>query len=200
MRRHYKKLDLIYWKVILFQIIFTLAVIQKKYPGFRHNDLKANNILVQITQKPKEEQFFQYKFENKEFHIPDLGLQTRLWDFDFSSIPKMIENQKVNASWTDKINVKAEPNRYYDVHYFFCTLLGFFPKLEEICPYELKIFMSKVLPEQLRKEPFCLEKERRLVQNSIKIGDTHYKYPNEYCFPEKLLEDDFFSDFFVEKD
>ena len=36
-----------YWRVIFFQIISVLAVIHKKYPNFRHNDLKANNILLQ---------------------------------------------------------------------------------------------------------------------------------------------------------
>ena len=56
LRRNYKKLDLLHWKVIIFQILFTLAVIQKKYPGFRHNDLKANNILLQVFPKPKTKQ------------------------------------------------------------------------------------------------------------------------------------------------
>ena len=32
---------------ILFQIFSALAVIQTKYPGFRHNDMKANNVLIQ---------------------------------------------------------------------------------------------------------------------------------------------------------
>ena len=30
-------------KSILFQVIFTLAVLNKKYPGFRHNDLSPAN-------------------------------------------------------------------------------------------------------------------------------------------------------------
>jgi serine/threonine protein kinase len=197
LRRNYKKLELKHWKVIVFQIIFTLAVIQKKYPGFRHNDLKANNILVEITKRPKTPQYYEYQYEDKRFQVPDIGIQTRLWDFDFSCIPGVIENQKVDASWTNKINVKPEPNRYYDVHYFFCTLLGFFPDLEEVIPYELQHFYSKVLPEKFRTEPFCLNKQRRLIKNSIKIGGIFYEYPNEYCYPEKLLEDDLFSEFVV---
>ena len=123
----------------MFQIIFTLAVIHKKYPGFRHNDLKANNILLQISTKPKIPQYFQYQYENKTYRVPDIGVQVRLWDFDFSCIPDIINNQKVDAKWTNNINVKAEPNRYYDIHYFFATLLGFFPNLEEVIPYEMQI-------------------------------------------------------------
>ena len=197
LRRNYKKIDLIHWKVILFQIIFTLAVIHKKYPGFRHNDLKANNILLQISTKPRIPQYFQYQYENKTYRVPDIGVQVRLWDFDFSCIPDIINNQKVDAKWTNNINVKAEPNRYYDIHYFFSTLIGFFPNLEEVIPYEMQIFYSKVLPEQFRIPPYCLKKERRLVKNRMKINGDIYDYPNEYCYPEKLLEDDFFNEFAV---
>ena len=42
-----KELDIKdFFNYMFFQIISALAVIQKKYPGFRHNDLKANNILI----------------------------------------------------------------------------------------------------------------------------------------------------------
>ena len=197
LRRNYKKFTLIYWKVILFQLIFTLAIIQKKYPAFRHNDLKANNILLDISPKPKQPRFYDYRYEDKSFSLPDIGIQVRLWDFDFSCIPNVVENAKVQAEWTDKINVKAEPNRYYDIHYFFCTLLKFFPDLltSSSVPNELKIFINKVVPEKFRSEPFCLEKQKRLIKNSIKIEGIVYTYPNEFCYPEKLLEDEFFSEF-----
>ena len=46
-RKNYKKITLKEWRVLIFQILSALAVIQNKYPGFRHNDLKANNILLQ---------------------------------------------------------------------------------------------------------------------------------------------------------
>ena len=50
-RRHYDKFTITHWKIFFFQIISTLAVIQSKFPSFRHNDLKANNILVHKTKK-----------------------------------------------------------------------------------------------------------------------------------------------------
>ena len=45
-RKRNHQFEPIHWKVIFFQIISTLAVIQSKYPSFRHNDLKANNVLI----------------------------------------------------------------------------------------------------------------------------------------------------------
>ena len=34
------------WKKALFQTLFTIAWLQVNFPGFRHNDLKADNVLV----------------------------------------------------------------------------------------------------------------------------------------------------------
>ena len=54
----------------------------------------------------------------------------KLWDFDFVSIDGVIENMKVNAQWTNQINVNIQKNQYYDIHYFFNTLINsFLPQL-----------------------------------------------------------------------
>jgi serine/threonine protein kinase len=46
LRSNYKTMTTKHWRTILFQILSVLAIIQNKYPGFRHNDMKANNILI----------------------------------------------------------------------------------------------------------------------------------------------------------
>ena len=46
-RNNYKAFTLTHWKVFFFQLLSTLAIVQSKYPAFRHNDMKGNNILVQ---------------------------------------------------------------------------------------------------------------------------------------------------------
>ena len=53
-RKYHTKFKLAHWRNIFFQIISTLAIIQEKYPSFRHNDLKANNILLQNTTNDKK--------------------------------------------------------------------------------------------------------------------------------------------------
>ena len=47
---NFTKLTVKEWRVMFFQILSVLAIIQTKYPTFRHNDLKANNILIQKIQ------------------------------------------------------------------------------------------------------------------------------------------------------
>ena len=45
-RNKYKKFKLNTWRTLIFQILSVLAIIHAKYPSFRHNDLKANNLLI----------------------------------------------------------------------------------------------------------------------------------------------------------
>ena len=65
-----------------------------------------------------------YKINGQYYVVPNIGFQVKLWDFDFSCIPGKVGNCKVNAEWTNEINIKPEQNRYYDVHYFFNTLMN----------------------------------------------------------------------------
>ena len=138
-RLRYKEFTLMHWKVFFFQIISVLAVIQSKYPEFRHNDFKANNILVQkITQNKGT--LFSYTVNRQKYQIPNIGYRIKIWDFDFACIPGIVDNAKVSSTWANNTcNVKPEKNRYYDMHYFFNTLIkkGFFPQFMETeirCP------------------------------------------------------------------
>ena len=127
-RQNYKTMTTKEWRILFFQIISVLAVIQKKYPTFRHNDLKANNILLQKISTNNTFNKFKYKINGKEYVIPNIGLQIKIWDFDFACIPGIVDNKKVSAEWTNKINVNCKKNQYYDIHFFFNTLTkkGFF--------------------------------------------------------------------------
>ena len=185
LKSNYKTMKLKEWKVIFFQIISVLAVIHKKYPAFRHNDLKPNNILVQMSEIKNKQLRFRYVINDHEYYIPDIGVQIKLWDFDFACIPGVVDNSKVSAEWTDRINIKPEQNKYYDVHYFFNTLTrkGFFHEfwtLDEV-PKEVKEFVRRVVPEKYAEGKYVSERGRIL----------HNK---EFVTPEILLtQDPFFN-------
>lgn len=152
-KNNYKTMTVKEWRVILFQILSTLAVIHEKYPGFRHNDLKANNILVQKLTPKGRDSFYSYYINDNGYLVPNTGVLIKVWDFDFACIPGIVENSKVTAEWTNKINVKPVMNRYYDVHYFFNTLTkkGFFPQLfdaPEVDP-KVKQFVRRMVPLEL---------------------------------------------------
>ena len=173
------------WRVIFFQILSALSVIQSKYPGFRHNDLKANNILIQKIGSRNRNNKFKYKINDKTYIIPNIGIQIKIWDFDFACIKGIVDNTKVDAKWTDKININSKMNRYYDLHYFFNTLTrkGFFPEFwkSKTVPKGVKDFVRRIIPEKYTVGENIAERGRILIND-------------EYTYADKILkEDEFFN-------
>jgi serine/threonine protein kinase len=190
-RDKYKTITLREWRVILFQIISALAVIQAKYPGFRHNDLKANNILIQNIESRNKNNKFKYKINNQVYILPNIGVQIKLWDFDFACIDGVVDNTKVNAEWTDKINVNSSTNRYYDIHYFLNTFVrkGFFPEFWDApeISKQVKDFVKRIVPDKYTTGPNIAERGRLLVND-------------EFITPDQILKNDPFFDRLRPKD
>lgn len=182
-RNNYTKMKLKHWTVIIFQILITLALVHQKYPAFRHNDMKANNILVQLTPAKKNQQSscYGYSIKKTKFIIPNINLQIKIWDFDFACIDGIIENNKVNSNWTKRMNITKRQNRYYDMHYFFNTLISerFFPQFYKGgAPREIIDFVHRIIPEKYRNTGKYVNKKGR-----IQIDD-------EYTTPYKVIMED----------
>jgi hypothetical protein len=115
--------------------------------------------------------------------VPNIGFQIKLWDFDFACIKGVVDNAKVDADWTKKINISSEQNRYYDVHYFFNTLYrkGFFPEFitDEAIPDKVKEFVSRIIPEKFRTGQYVSDRGRVLINE-------------EYLIPDDILKNDVF--------
>ena len=122
----------------------------------------------------------------------------KLWDFDFACIPGVIDNSKVDAEWTTSINVRPEKHQYYDIHYFFNTMLskGFYPDIlnRSRTPPEVVDFVERVLPPSLRRG------NKRRVSKSGRLLDRVTSANPEYTTPEVLLRHDtFFTKFRVDE-
>jgi hypothetical protein len=180
-RKHYKTFKIKQWRCIFFQLLSALAIIQSKYPSFRHNDLKANNILVHEI--PIIPNFDKYKYiiNGQTYVVPNIGFQLKLWDFDFATIPGLIDNSKVEAEWTDRINIKPVKNRYYDLHYFFNTLTkkGFFPEFwtEPCIPDKVKQFVNRIIPDKFKEGDLVSERGRIMIDQ-------------EYLTPDEIIKND----------
>lgn len=192
LRKHYKTLTVKEWTVMFFQIISTLAVIQEKFPGFRHNDLKPNNVLVQPVPRNSSSSsglnFFIYNIGDMGFMVPNTYVQLKVWDFDFACIPGVVNNAKVEASWTSKINVTPTVNRYYDLHYFFnmLTKKGFLPQFFDApeIPQPIKDFVRRVVPEHLARFNKADPKHSLVTERGRILTNE------EYTTPRKVLETD----------
>ena len=183
LRKNYKTMKVKHWQAIFFQMLSVLAIIHAKYPGFRHNDMKANNILIHNIDIDDTNKKYLYKINQQQYIVPNIGFQIKLWDFDFACIPGVVNNSKVEAEWTNKINIKPEQNKYYDIHYFFSTLTrkGFFPEFytEDEIPTKVKEFVKRVIPPEYEVGKNVSDRGRILVNH-------------EYTTPDELLKTDIF--------
>jgi hypothetical protein len=141
--------------------------------------MKANNILIHNIDVDNENKKYLYKINNQTYIVPNIGFQIKLWDFDFACIPNIVDNSKVNAEWTSKINILPEQNKYYDIHYFFNTLMrkGFFPEFltaEEI-PQKVKDFVFRVVPEKYQSGKHVSDRGRILINTEINTPDNILK-------------------------
>ena len=107
-------------KSIIFQVAHTLAVIQEKYNGFRHNFLLINTSSVYIK-KPK---INTYRLGSKEIKMSDEGYEVKLTAFSKSYIPKIAENNGI-------MDANKELNNIFD-------LLTFLESIKAYVKFEIK--------------------------------------------------------------
>ena len=122
------------YKVLFFQILHTLSVIQKEYPEFRHNQLHANKIYCYFKNKQNS-----YSFENIIFNVPDIGFDIKLYHYDKSIIYSRWDNQDL----TDNEKVV---NKSYDWLTFINTL-----DIKKLPP-KTKDFVNEMLKLNINKE------------------------------------------------
>lgn len=193
-RKYYKSFSLMKWKVFLFQIISVLAVIQSKYKNFKHNDLKANNILIHKTENKQTRTI--YTVNRQKYVVPNIGYMLKMWDYDFSCIPGVINNQKVSSNWAKRHGILESQNRYYDVHYFLHSIIckgnwnGSFIDDKNI-PDEVKSFITRIVPEKYQEDKsFPKRQNPNLTESGRLIPDVEYTTPAEI-----LSNDEFFAQF-----
>jgi len=92
---------------VIFQIAFTLAVLQENYPYFVHGDCFIRNILGFIVNSYKKEDYILYKFQKNEFYVEANGFISKLNDFGltqlddyiikhFPNFRKLVKNPKMD--------------------------------------------------------------------------------------------------------
>ena len=139
--------------------------------------MKANNILVHKVSQICT--LATYTVNGNRYVVPSIGYKIKLWDFDFACIPGIVDNAKVSAKWTDDINVKPVQNRYYDLHYFFNTLIkrGFFPQFMEdsTIPKEAQEFVNRIVPAKYREGKYVHTRGRLLSNEEFLLPDTVLK-------------------------
>ena len=84
------------WKILVFQLIYTIAIIQHYYK-MMHNDFHYGNIL--IDDSIKSDGYLVYEINNKKYYVKNTGVIPKLFDFEFG------------MSYSDKIK-ECYPNKF----------------------------------------------------------------------------------------
>lgn len=156
------------WKNIIFQLIYTIAIIQKYYK-MMHNDFHYGNILIDTSIKPGG--YLVYQIDQKTYYLKNTGIIPRLWDFEFSmvysdKIPEAYPNKFILGPYkydrklhktiiTDEemdnlsdreLNVPFNYNEVYDVHYFLTSLLDLYIS-QELFDWIIELYPRELIPD-----------------------------------------------------
>lgn len=121
-----KKPSLENMKNILFQLLYTLKIIQKRYDDFIYNDLKPNNVLYFNINDPKNNMYYKYELDGIVYYLPN-SYRIAFWDFGLSSIrcagaDNLIVEKLISEQ---KLGIQTEKNHYKDVFKFFTYLKAY---------------------------------------------------------------------------
>lgn len=165
-----------YWRVLIFQVVYTLYEITERLGNFRHNNLGINSIGVY---RKSGSGYDKYDVGNTSYYVPKLGFEIKICDFDKAYTSNYTPNK--NAPYTTE-------NPYYDIHYFLNSVYLFLKNKKISIPSGLMDFIKEVIPEQfLVTEDFNgLDEEEY-----FKVGGT--------ITPKFLLKNSFFDSFITNK-
>ena len=104
-------------RALLFQVMYTLACLQTALPGFRHNDLSSNNVLV----KPARRGPVCYTTPDATY-VTSAPLMAALSDFDFTHVPghAVLSNERVLSG---KYGISTHPDDAYDARVLLRSVL-----------------------------------------------------------------------------
>jgi hypothetical protein len=117
-------------KIVIFQILYTIAATQHALPGFRHNDLSTNNVLVRNN---KKKTVSRYDVDGMVFYTPT-KYAVAVTDYDFVHVPsiKILNNRRVLSG---NYKVSDENSVSYDANLFLKSVIKCSTKPYEKTPY-----------------------------------------------------------------
>lgn len=148
---------------VMFQVLFTLAALQRLLPGFRHNDLSTNNVLVRRVRPWSA----RYSYQGDVYALVDVPMFAALSDYDFIHVPghAALSNERILGGRYPGMGPTTNPS--YDTHVFLKSVSraappGRYPALERfLASLELKpsarqdgVVLPRLFPSALLAHPY----------------------------------------------
>ena len=174
----------IHFRTIVTQVLYNLYRIQKKYPTFRHNDLHADNILINSTNPSRVKLF---KVHNSTLKVHDIGIQALISDYGLSTM-NGIKNPEVDNDpklfYKTKSGIFRESHPMYDVQYFLNALRQEIRILGISNGIEVIQFIERLLPSE-----YLGVRTNKILDFRLRAQEEHSKLPTF----KQIFNDRYFS-------
>jgi len=133
----------------IFQFMYTMACIQKKYPKFIHNDLFLRNILGVLENQYEDNECVEYIWDNISYYLPANGFYLKINDFGYSlNPPKIISTLKKDIEFNPLGNMEYDdPKR--DI---FTFLYDYYDGANLGHPSTMRMIKSLATKKYIRKQ------------------------------------------------
>lgn len=163
------------WRSVLFQIFYTLAVMDDAW-RLKHWDLHLGNILVQDSQSNTP---WKYTYNKRSWYVENFGLSVRLFDFDWCSATGIVNAKVVKSMNNPHSNIsQLEAPNVFDCHYLLNIVYAY-----KHTPNSVRTWIRTLYPAEALKTNSIYCEERRLKKGITVVG-----FPT----PESLLSNGFF--------
>ena len=177
------------WNICLFQIVWTLSCIHKKWPDFRHNDLHARNVLIHVYPPQSRlsservddiRRFTVYSLceDKSDIWIVDesssfggFSISTCMWDFDFASCPSMgiYNNFSVFlCEYIEAHGITSVPDRCFDIGGFVTNVYKHI-ELDIIKRHQCESSLMETIENQIvhgsKIDPQLVLQRQRVLRN-----------------------------------
>lgn len=133
--------------IMIFQILFTLATIQKLYPTFRLNRIPYSTFLfVPVPKIAKNIYFTSYTINDDTFYLPPLRIGNQDWElrlnpYLYSSIVGSIENLGVVKNTSPNSYIQLQPDKYIDMFHTLRIIEYLIDQKINVEPSSFKFFI-----------------------------------------------------------
>jgi len=165
-------------RIMFFQLLFTLAQLHEKYPGFRHNDLSPNNVvLVQPVTRT-------YRMGNRTWRVDADAARFSVHIIDFALAHGTgLHNCHVEENLYDQVGIVPQPHPTYDMHLFFYM----FQRMSDL-PDSVRNFIYRCVPVALYSVEHITSLDNCYPRLTLEAQDATRPLPP----PRVLLCDSFF--------
>ena len=179
----------IHFKTIVFQILWTLYIIQETYPNFRHNDLHLGNVLLDFNFKNSGG--MKYKTASQTFNVPNIGINALMNDFGYTHMAGVLNPKVGKKSCNSNHGICRETNKLYDSHLFLNSLYNELHIMQKpTATNECMKFIESVLP------PLWLgANTNKIKEHRLKPNANHSEIPSI----EDMLNSMYFAEYHMKK-